>query len=279
MKTLSFILIFFLSGFYILCAQDSLTVEEAVQRVLKSHPAIEQALANIRAAEARTALASSATLPEVITEATYARIGPVPEFSFPVFGDIILAPANNYDIHAAARYMLYDFGKTASAVDLSTARVQTSRDAMDLTKTNLSYQTIRVFYSIILLRKSLLVQDEQIESLSRHLSMTQKRVEAGTATSFDILTTQVRVATAQNQKVEILNSLQKQETILRQLLNLPSNASPLLRGSFEQRQLLLNADSLMHIALGQRTELSSHMMQRHRLVSKKNLIRSATCHR
>ena len=152
MKTLPFIIIFLFAGPGILLAQDSLTVEEAIQRVFQTHPAVDQARANIRAAEARTAQASSARLPEVVAEASWAHIGPVPEFSFPVFGDIVLAPANNYDAHIAARYTLYDFGKTSSAVDLSFSRIQSARDAMELTKTNLSFQMIRVFYSILLLR-------------------------------------------------------------------------------------------------------------------------------
>jgi outer membrane protein len=255
MKALSVSLILFCIGFQMLCAQDTLTVEQAVQRVLQTHPAIEQALANIRAGEARTSQASSANLPEVTTEAVYAHIGPVPEFSFPVLGSFVLAPADNYDAHVAGRYTFYDFGKTSATIDLSRSRVQTSRDAMELTKTNLSLQTIRVFYTIVLLRKSLQVQDEQIEALNQHLSVTQKRVETGTATNFDVLTTQVRVAAAQNQKVEIQNSLQKQEAILRQLLNLPTNSLPMIQGSFQQTQVSLNVDSLSQLALQQRTEL------------------------
>jgi outer membrane protein len=255
MKALSVSLILFCIGFQMLCAQDTLTVEQAVQRVLQTHPAIDQALANIRAGEARTSQASSANLPEVTTEAVYAHIGPVPEFSFPVLGSFVLAPADNYDAHVAGRYTFYDFGKTSATIDLSRSRVQTSRDAMELTKTNLSLQTIRVFYTIVLLRKSLQVQDEQIEALNQHLSVTQKRVETGTATNFDVLTTQVRVAAAQNQKVEIQNSLQKQEAILRQLLNLPTNSLPMIQGSFQQTQVSLNVDSLSQLALQQRTEL------------------------
>lgn len=49
MSTLGSILLLFVN---IAGAQDSLTVEQAVQQVLKIHPAIEQALANTRAAEA-----------------------------------------------------------------------------------------------------------------------------------------------------------------------------------------------------------------------------------
>ena len=252
--------------------QDSMTVEQAVQRVLQTHPALDQALANIRAAEARTSQASSAKLPDVTSEATYAHIGPVPAFSFPVLGSFVLAPADNYNAHVAGQYTFYDFGRTSTAVDLSKSREQTLRDAMELTKTNLSLQTIRVFYTIILLQKSMKVQDEQIEALNQHLSVTQKRVEAGTATSFDVLTTQVRVAGAQNQKVDIQNSLERQEAELGQLLNLPPQNLPLIRGSFQQTAMSLNIDSLSQLALEQRTELkiahdAEHSAERQKAVS------------
>jgi outer membrane protein TolC len=246
-------ILFLLHG--VAAGQDSLTVEQAVQRVLQTHPAIEQMLANTRAAEARVSQTSSAKLPEVTTEADYAHIGPIPEFSFPAFGSIVLAPADNYDAHVLGKYTVFDFGKTSAAVDLSQSRVQTSRDAIELTKTNLALQTIRTFYMIILLQKSLQVQGEQIEALTQHLSVTQKRVTAGSATNFDVLTTQVRVATSQNQRVEIQNSLQKQESMFRQLLNLSTNVPLMIRGSFQQAPSPLNMDSLQLAAFHQRAEL------------------------
>ena len=245
--------VFLLSG--AAAGQDSLTVEQAVKRVLQTHPVLEQALANIRAAEARTSQASSSQLPEISTDAAYTHIGPIPEFSFPAFGSIVLAPADNYDAHVSGKYTVFDFGKTSAAVDLSQSRVQTSRDAIELTKTNLALQTIRTFYSIILMQKSMQVQDEQIDALTRHLSVTQKRVTAGSATNFDVLTTQVRVASSQNQRVEIQNSLQKLESVFRQLLNLSTNIPLMIRGSFQQAPLAVNLDSLRQIALHQRAEL------------------------
>ncbi|MGD1046181.1 MAG: TolC family protein [Bacteroidota bacterium] len=255
MKLLITISSIFLIFINISVAQDSLSVEQAVQRVLQIHPAIEQALANTRAAEARVSQASSVKLPDVTTEADYVHIGPVPAFSFPGFGNLVLAPQDNYDAHIVGRYTAYDFGKTTANVELSQSRVQNSRDMVELTKSNLALQTIRAFYSIVLLRKSLLVQEEQIEALNEHLAVTQKRVIAGSATNFDVLTTQVRVAASQNQKVEILNSLQKQESVLRQLLGLQANAPVLIRGSFEQVAIALNIDSLLNVAVQQRPEM------------------------
>ncbi len=251
MSTLGSILLLFVN---IAGAQDSLTVEQAVQQVLKIHPAIEQALANTRAAEARTSQASSARLPDVLTEADYVHISPLPAF---FFGgqNLILAPADNYDAHVIGRYDVYDFGKTNANVELNQSKVQNSRDIVELTKSNLTLRTIRTFYTIVLLRKSLLVQEEQIEALNQHIELTQKRVSAGSATNFDVLTTQVHVAASQNQKVEILNSLQKQESVLRQLLNLQPNTPLLIRGSFEQSLVSMNIDSLIQIATQQRPEI------------------------
>ncbi len=270
MKILSSLLIAFFLGFHMLCAQEALTVEQAVQRVLQTHPAIDQANANIRGAEARTLQASSANLPQVVTEADYAHIGPIPAFSFPGFGSFVLAPADNYDAHVAGQYTFYDFGKIGAAVDLSRSREQTLRDAMEMTQTALSLQTIRAFYTIILLKKSLQVQDEQIVALNQHLSITQRRVETGTATNFDVLTTQVRVAAAQSQKVEIQNSLQKQETVLAQLLNVPTDSLPKIQGALQQTQASLSVDSLYQLALQQRAELKlAHDAERSAVNQKK----------
>jgi outer membrane protein len=251
LMTINFIFLIFIN---ISAAQDSLSVEQAVQRVLQIHPAIEQAVANTRAAAARVSQISSARFPDITTEADYTHIGPVPAF---FFGgqNLILAPEDNYDAHIAGRYTVYDFGKTSASEELSQTKVQSTHDMVELTKSNLALQTIRTFYTIVLLRKSLLVQDEQIEALNEHLVVTQKRVSAGSATSFDVLTTQVRVAASQNQRVEILNSLQKQESVLRQLLSLQASNPLLIRGSFEQVSIALNIDSLIQVAMQRRPEL------------------------
>ena len=99
-------------------AQDTLTVERAVQQVLKTHPALEQAAANVRAAEARTALSKSAQAPNISALAQYTRIGPIPSVMFGT-ENFFFAPDNNYDGHISADYTVYDFGKTGSGIDLA----------------------------------------------------------------------------------------------------------------------------------------------------------------
>ncbi len=245
--------VFFLAG--AAAGQDSMTVEQAVQRVLQIHPAIEQALANTRAAEARVQQTSSARLPESDIEASYTYLGPPIPFYFGVLGPFQFYPNNNYDAHIGAGYMLYDFGKTSATIDVAQSHVESAQNTVDLIKNGLGYQTIRTFYTILFLQKSIHVADEQIETFDEHLSLTKKKVDVGTATSFDVLTTEVRVASAQNRKVELENSLHKQESILRQLLGEKEGIPITLVGEFTMVPVKLNADSLVEQAFAKRIEL------------------------
>ena len=235
--------------------QDSLTVDQAVRLVLEHHPAIAQAKQNVLASEARALQSTSSWYPDVTAEGTYAFLAPVAKLSFPGLGDFKLYPANNYDAHVGGRYTVYDFGKRDATENISQSRVASSRDAVDLTKDALAYQTIRVFYSILFLERSIRVQDEQIEALNQHLLTTQRRVSSGTATSFDVLTTQVRVAAAQNQKLDQVNILQKQRALLAQLLGAASGKEINIRGEFEHISVPTNSDSLLQSAVRQRMEV------------------------
>lgn len=236
-------------------AQDTLSVEQVIQRVLSQHPAIAQADQNVRAAEARVLQSSSAYYPDVTTEASYAFLAPIAKLAFPGLGEFKLYPADNYDIHIGGRYTVYDFGKADATVDLNRSRVQTGRDAVEMTKSSLAYQAIRVFYAILFLERSIDVQEEQIEALRQHLAVTQRRVSSGTATSFDVLTTEVRIAAAQNQKIDLGNAATKQRAILAQFLGLASGSILRLRGDFDYVTATTSDDSLLHSAVSQRTEL------------------------
>jgi outer membrane protein TolC len=255
MKSFSLALIVSFVAFHCSFAQDTLTVQTAVRYVLTHHPAVTQASENARAAEARVMVSRSSLYPDVTTQALYTRLGPVAQLSVPILGSFKLYPENNYDAHVGARYTLYDFGKVDATINLNSSRAQLANDAIDLTKTGLAYQTIRVFYSILFLERSIQVQNEQIDALDQHLVITKRRVAAGTATNFEILTTRVRVAAAQNQKIELENALQKQQAGLRQLMGLTSDAPLRLSGEFEAAPLAPGKDSLLQAAFNRRTEM------------------------
>ena len=236
---------------------DSLTVDQAVKLVLERYPSLDQARAAVSTAEARVSESESSLSPIADADLSYTRLDPVPSLEFPGLGNFMLYPNNNYDIHAGVRDNIYDFGKRDAQIDVAKSNVQVATDNIDVVKSKLAYQTIQSFYAILFLQRSAVVQQQQIDALNEHLQITQKKIQAGTAIDFDLLTTQVRIATAKNVLIGIQNKQRHQEVMLRQLLAYPAGTALSLKGEFSLTSVGINVDSLTAVALEKRIELKS----------------------
>ena len=244
-------------GFQFIYAQefkDSLSVNDAVALTLKNYPLIQQAAEKINVAEAKIKEQQSALYPALDAEASYERIGPIPSI---IFGaeSFDLAVPNNYNADVSVYHTLYDFGRRNASVDLVKSYKNSAIDNVEYVKSNLAFQTVQTFYSIILLERSIAVKDTDILNLKDHLSFTQKRFETGSATDFDVLTTQVRISNAENQKLDLKNALKKQIINLKNLTGIPYDSTANLVGDFSLNYNIINKDSLIAAAMQQRPEL------------------------
>ncbi|SYZ72573.1 putative Outer membrane efflux protein [Candidatus Zixiibacteriota bacterium] len=236
-------------------SDDSLTMEQSIKMVLENHPLVQQAMQAESAAAARTGASRSAYFPDITFSGDYTRLGPVA--SIELGGEPFdLYPANNYDLHLGLHQTIYDFGKTRVEVDASRSGQKSAADYLTLVKSNLAYQTIAVFNAILILHQNISVLDEQIGALNEHLEVAQKKVQAGTATDYDVLTTKVRIAMAQDEKIDAANALTRQEIIFRQLTGIPQQNPIILKGDFSASETNLNQDSLLTTADSQRPELT-----------------------
>jgi outer membrane protein len=233
---------------------DSMTVEEAVRLALASHPAVAQAEQAVVRAEARIGSSESARYPDLALAGCYTRIGPVPEITFAGTA-FELAPANNYDLHLGLSQTIYDFGRTGTDVDLAEAGRQTAADYVEQVKSAVAYRTMATFNSILILRESLTVLDDQINALKEHVEASRKKVEAGTATDFDVLTTQVRAAAAANDRIEAASNLETQEIVFRELVGLAKDAPIRLSGALARTECTFADSALLAVALAERPEM------------------------
>lgn len=233
---------------------DTLTLDDVVRFALSNNPSLQRTLEEANVSTAKVGQSQSYELPNIDGSASYTRMDPVPEFDFGG-QPLELAPHNNYDVHVGASYTIYDFGKTHGQTRLSKSRRQNAVDAAEAVRSNLAYSAVRAFYSLLFIQRSLAVQDQEIAALKEHLNVAQKKVEAGTAISYDVLSTQVRVAAVQSQQADAGNALERQRTALRELLGLPSGASVSIQGTLEVDPVELNEDSLTAVALRQRPEI------------------------
>jgi outer membrane protein len=233
---------------------DSITIDRAIRVAIENYPSVQQAKQVVAAANAQIEQSRSAYYPEITGIGSYNRIGPVPTFTFPDLGTFDIAPHNNYDIHIGLRQSIYDFGKRSSTVELANSGHQIAIENEESIKSALAYRVADVFYAIIYLRQYIIVLDEQVKTMNQHLEITKNRLNAGTATDFDILTTKVRIAGAQTQNIDVMAALQTQEINFRQLMGLEYNTKVLLKGNFSISSININIDSLVTNALDQLPE-------------------------
>jgi outer membrane protein len=214
-----------------------LTLGEAIDAVLARYPSLDAARAAIDAARARTMQSNADRLPQVSADGNYLynSLRPFVAFSFPGFpaGAIYENIQNSYGVSVTARQLLTDFGRTDRIVDMARSGQITAQDALEDTSHQLGYQTIQSFYGVLLLRSSVDVAREEISALEEALRIAQRKFNAGSATKFDVLTTQVRLATSRNHLTDTLSSLEKQENGLRQLLGRDPRAPLEITGNFD----------------------------------------------
>ena len=223
------------------CAPGSraaaLTLSQAIDTVLARYPTIDAAKAAIDASRARTMQSNAERLPQVSGQAgyTYNSLRPYVAFDIPgrppgAFYENI---SDSYGVTVTARQLLTDFGRTDRLVDMARSGQITAQDALEETRHQLGYQTIEAFYGVLLLRSSTDVAREEISALEEALRIAQKKFSAGSATKFDVLTTQVRLSNAHNRLTDTIASLDKQENALRQLLGVDVGAPLEITGTFD----------------------------------------------
>lgn len=234
---------------------DSLTLDQAIQVMMQNHPLIDQAKHQVQASQARMQQSRSLFYPHIDAIGLYTYLGPVPTLSIPDMGKFSLYPENNYDIHVEARQTIFDFGRRSDQSDLARAQRSFTEDNTERIKSKLAFQMARTFYMILFLHENIRLVDEEIFALNTHHSIAEKKLETGSATEFDVLTIQVRLANAQSEKVEVESALQKQMIVMKRLLGIPSTQEIHLRGNFNPPNGGINPDSLMSVAISQRPEL------------------------
>jgi outer membrane protein TolC len=214
-----------------------LTLTQTIDAVLARYPSLDAARAAVDASHARTMQSAAARLPQVDGNAgyTYNSLRPFVAFALPGLpaGVIYENISDSYIATVTARQLLTDFGRTDKLVDMARSGQITAQDALEETRHQLGYQTIQSFYGVLLLRSSVDVAREEISALDEALRIAQRKFSAGSATKFDVLTTQVRLANARNHLTDTRASLEKEENGLRQLLGRELGTPLELTGDFD----------------------------------------------
>ncbi|MGA3014066.1 MAG: TolC family protein [Bacteroidales bacterium] len=234
---------------------DSLTLQQILQQVTTSYPTVLTAQEAIISADAAIGLAKSGYYPDISGQAGYTRLGPASKLSIPMLGSFELYPQNNYNVEVDARETIYDFSKTSRKVKMEESQKSISEKSVELVKQKLNLVTVASYYSLVYLQEALKINEVQLQNLNDHLAFVTKKKETGSAIQYEILATQVRISSAENQKVDIQTGIMTQQAILNSLLGFPVSTPLKVKKVLTTGTSDFDTESLVRFALQNRYEM------------------------
>lgn len=236
-------------------ATDSLSLNTIISEVTANHPLVKKAMEDINASDAKIGLAEANYKPNVDFTSSYARIGPISEISIPGMGNFTLNPHDNYSAALNVNQTIYDFGKTEKNILLEKQGKELSLQSVEQVKQKLSQAVIGNYFSLVFLQEALKIKDEQLSTLNEHLNFIKKKQETGSATQYEILTTQVRISTIENQKTDLETARQVQVCQLNSLLGKPESTSQTVKKELSISIPDQQNDALITVAMQNRDEM------------------------
>ena len=196
---------------------DSVSLDQLMKTVLDKYPELKKAEKDLTAADAKTALSRSSKLPDVVFLAGYNRVGPVTTFNLGG-RDVHLMPENVYNASVSLTENLYDFGKTDKNVAVDEKNKELQTRIIDQVRQRLTQAVLVNYYSLCYIQEALRIKDEQLSTLEKHVQFVQKKQATGSATQYDLLSTQVKISTVENQRIDLQTALDIQLNTLNNLL-------------------------------------------------------------
>ena len=234
--------------------RDSLTLHEILSEVIQNYPSIKKAQTDVVTSEAKIGLAKTAFLPNVDLTGSFTYLGPTTSLSLNG-NSIQLYPPDMYSAALNISESIFDFGKTDKNVAFEKQNHELAGLSVGLLKQRLSGMMIGNYYSIVFLQEAIKIKNEELATLNEHLQFVQKKVDTGSATNYEILTTKVRISSIENQKTDLLTALEIQQGQLSSFLGKTQGTKLTVKSELINPQPFATNDSLFAFAFDNRNEM------------------------
>ena len=195
-------------------------LEKLVVQSFIKYPRVDEMNDLVKLSEMKVTLEKASYWPIANGDISYRRTYPTDPISIPSPtgnpGAIRILPANNYNAGFTLVQPLLDF-KTPANINKSRSELTTSIDNLEGFKLQLAYQVVQLYYGIIFLDKSIVVQHDQLELVKSNINQIQVRIKNGDALVYDLVSMQVRNTNIENYNTELQNQLTKQYNMLNML--------------------------------------------------------------
>ncbi len=197
-------------------ANTSTELKGLINQSFGYFPRIKEVENTIETAKQRLEIAKN-NLPVVDANASYNFVEPKILLPLEINGktqEFQFAPVHNLNANISASYTLFDFGRLKANIQKSKDDIRYAEHNTDYAKTQLANQVANVYYNIVYFQKAIIIEDSVIAYLNDNKHIVESKLKNGDAIRLDLLSIQSQLDAEENRKIDLQNSLQKQQNLL-----------------------------------------------------------------
>jgi outer membrane protein TolC len=249
-----------------LAGQEPLSLRQAVETALRSHPAVEAAQAGADESEANIRQARAGYLPRVDFSESWQRSNnPVFVFGSLLnqgqFGESNFAisslnhpdPLNNFQSRFSVQQVLFDSWRTKRAVRAARLGSELAAEQQRATESDVVLGVVRTYFGALLAAENLEVAAESLKSAQADLERAVSLHQAGMSTEADVLAVRVHLSSVEQERIRAEQDAQVALAALNDALGVPLDSRYVLTNPLEPP-----AASLPPLAEYERRAIESH---------------------
>ncbi|MGR8935270.1 MAG: TolC family protein [Gammaproteobacteria bacterium] len=250
-----------------LTLSEPLSLEQAINLALQRNPDLHIARERIAEAEAQIGESLAAFYPQIKARMSYQYTdNPMQAFGMIVaqrrfsFNQNINHPGGVTDFRPeiGAVMSLYRGGQDYHREKVAEISKEISELERSGIRNNLIHGVTDGFYALLVAQENLIIAQRAIDAVQREFKTTETRFKGGTALKSDVLSLQVRLASAQEAEIQAQNAIEMARTVLRNLLDLTPHSPVATNSGAEQALPALppSFDALLQQSLENRPEIT-----------------------
>ena len=206
----------------------TISLQYCLQRAAESNPAIKSAAWESRIAEENSRIASAAAFPRIDLNTGY-TIQMKPQ-AVKIGGTTAETQEPDYVFAGiAVTYSIYDFGRRDARIRKERAYTEAASLGFKFSMSSAALQVIEAFFGVLEAGKLVQATDEEVAQITEHRRVAEVLLEEGVVTRNDLLQADVRLASAQQKRLTMLNRVQNSWL----LLNFLTGSAPDFRGELD----------------------------------------------
>ena len=192
------------------CAQESLSLDDALRLALQNNGLARAALAETDAADARLAAARANLYPSIDLSSSTTRTR--------IEGGGATADTTQRQNGFGLEWLLLDNGQRELRIRQSSRTAEATRQSTRDTVRRVLFQTARAYYEVLRRKELLQVADTAVRRAETLLEVAKAQAEVGAAPQKDVLQAEADLANARVQQIQARNALRLAETDLKRLI-------------------------------------------------------------